>query len=74
MGYKAVADTYGELGEAGRDREYITKAFQLREHASEAEKLAITADYYETVTGELDKEAQTHLQEIESHPRVSRGV
>ena len=40
--------------------EYLTKAFQLREHASEHEKLAITAVYYQVVTGELDKAAQTY--------------
>ena len=34
------------LGELGRASEYYTKAFQLREHASEREKLVITADYY----------------------------
>ena len=47
----------------------ITKAFQLREHASEREKLEITAYYYEYVTGELDKAAQTFQEEIESYPR-----
>ncbi len=31
------------LAELGRASEYFTKAFQLREHASELEKLAITA-------------------------------
>jgi hypothetical protein len=34
------------LGEVGRASEYGAKAFELREHASEREKLAITADYY----------------------------
>ena len=34
------------LASSGRASEYFTKAFQLREHASEREKLAITADYY----------------------------
>ena len=54
-----------------RASEYLTKAFQLREHASEREKLAITADYYSNVTGELDKAAQTYQEEIESYPRDS---
>ena len=53
----------------GRASEYFTKAFQLREHASEREKLTITADYYRDVTGELDKAAQTYQEEIESYPR-----
>ena len=69
MGYRAVGNDYINLGELGRASEYYTKAFQLREHASEREKLAITADYYSNVTGELDKAAQTYQEEIESYPR-----
>ena len=69
MGYWAVGDDYTNLGELGRASEYYTKAFQLREHASEREKLTIAADYYRNVTGELDKAAQTYQEEIESYPR-----
>jgi serine/threonine protein kinase/Tfp pilus assembly protein PilF len=70
MGYGAVGWDYSNLGEAGRAREYFSKAFQLREHASEREKLGITANYYQTVTGELDKAAQTYQEMIESYPRA----
>jgi serine/threonine protein kinase/tetratricopeptide (TPR) repeat protein len=73
MGYAAVGADYSSLGEVGRASEYYTKAFQLREHASEREKLAITANYHRTVTGELDKAAQTYQEEIESYPREWRG-
>jgi tetratricopeptide (TPR) repeat protein len=69
MGYWAAAADYFGLGEIGRASEYFTKAFQLREHASEREKLAISAGYYQNVTGELDKAAQTLQEEIESYPR-----
>ncbi|HEV7220047.1 MAG TPA: protein kinase [Terriglobales bacterium] len=69
MGYVAVGTDYDNLGEAERGSEYDTKAFQLREHASEREKLAITAFYYQRVTGELDKAAQTYQEAIESYPR-----
>ena len=69
----AVGDDYVNLGELGRASEYYTKAFQLREHASEREKLTITADYYSNVTGELDKAAQTYQEEIESYPRESEA-
>ncbi len=71
MGYAAVGIDYFNLGEPGRASEYFTKAFQLREHASEREKLAISAHYYSYVTGELDKAAQTYQEEIESYPRDS---
>ena len=58
MGYGAVGEGYNSIGQLGRANEYYTKAFQLREHASEREKLTITANYYRDVTGELDKAAQ----------------
>jgi eukaryotic-like serine/threonine-protein kinase len=71
MGHRAVADDYFNLGELGRANEYYTKAFQLREHTSEQEKLVITAGYYRSVTGELNRAAQTYQEKIESYPRES---
>jgi tetratricopeptide (TPR) repeat protein len=73
MGYSAVGQDYFSLSEPGRASDYITKAFQLRQHASEREKLRITAAYYQVVTGELDKAAQTFQEEIETYPREPRG-
>jgi eukaryotic-like serine/threonine-protein kinase len=73
VGYSAVGNDYFNLGEVGRARDYVIKAFQLRDHASEREKLAIAAAYYRSVTGELDKAAQTHQEGIESYPRASGG-
>jgi serine/threonine protein kinase/tetratricopeptide (TPR) repeat protein len=72
-GYRAVGDDYYSLGELGRAGDYYTKAFQLREHASEREKLAITADYYQNVTGELDKAAQTFQEWTANYPRDFGG-
>ena len=71
MGYEAVGIDYGNLGEGGRVSEYLSKAFQLREHAGEREKLAITGNYYQFVTRELDKAAETYQEEVESYPRVA---
>jgi serine/threonine protein kinase/Flp pilus assembly protein TadD len=71
MGYLSVGYDYDALSQIGRASEYYTKAFQLREHASEWEKLTITAEYYLAVTGELDKAAQTYQEEIASYPRES---
>ena len=68
-GYSAVGNDYLSLSGPGRAGEYLTKAFQLRQNASKREKLAITADYYLNVTGELDKAAQTFQERIESYPR-----
>jgi eukaryotic-like serine/threonine-protein kinase len=68
-GYWAVGADYESLRELGRASEYFTKAFQLREHASERERLTIAADYYLNVTGELDKAAQTYQEMIGNYPR-----
>jgi eukaryotic-like serine/threonine-protein kinase len=73
MGYWAVGDAYIALGEPKRASDYYTKAFQLREHASELEKLAVAATYYRSVTGELDKAAQIYLEEIETYPRKAEA-
>ncbi len=73
MGYEQVGSDYYSLGELGRASEYYAKAFQLREHASEREKLSITAEYYRSVTGELDKAAQTLQEEVQAYPRDYRA-
>ena len=73
MGYRAVYADYQSMGEVGRAGEYLTKAFQLREHASEREKISIAAGYYTSQTGELEKAAQVYQEEIESYPRDSAG-
>jgi eukaryotic-like serine/threonine-protein kinase len=69
VGYEAVGSDYYSLSELGRASEYFAKAFQLRDHASEREKIFITAHYYGTVTGELEKTAQTYQEWIASYPR-----
>jgi eukaryotic-like serine/threonine-protein kinase len=73
MGYRAAGGDYLSLGELGRATEYFTRAFQLREHASEREKLTFAASYYAYVTGEMDKAAQTYQEEIENYPREARA-
>jgi eukaryotic-like serine/threonine-protein kinase len=73
MGYGAAANDYRALGELGRASEYYTKAFELREHASERERLLIGGRYYQIVTGELDKAVETYQQLIENYPRYPNG-
>ena len=69
MGYARVGTDYASLGELGRGREYFTKAFELREHASEREKLLIAASYHLNVTGDLDKAAQIYREMIAAYSR-----
>src|SRR5215469_14554959 len=73
MGYRAMGNDYFSLGELGRASKYYSKAFELRERASEREKLLITADYYRNVTGELDAAARTYQELIANYPRDKAG-
>jgi eukaryotic-like serine/threonine-protein kinase len=53
-----------------RRRKYLTRAFELREHASEREKQTIAGGYYMGVTGELDKAERALKEVVESYPRL----
>jgi eukaryotic-like serine/threonine-protein kinase len=57
--YARMGTVYANLGELERAREYIRKAFELRDRVSEREKLYIMEHYYQTVTGEHEKEVET---------------
>jgi serine/threonine protein kinase/Tfp pilus assembly protein PilF len=51
-------------------REYLTRAFQLRDHASERERLTIAGSYYQNVTGELDKAQRSLREVVDLYPRL----
>jgi tetratricopeptide (TPR) repeat protein/predicted Ser/Thr protein kinase len=72
LGYWAVGGDYYSLGEIGRASEYFAKAYELREHASERERLVITGDYLLNVTGEMDKAIQVFRELVTSYPRDGR--
>jgi len=74
MGYFAVGYDYFILGEVGRASEYFTRAFELGRQVSEREKLAIAAAYYQSVTGELDKAAQTYKEQIANRAHVDLAI
>ena len=69
MGYNEAGTFYRSLGQPERAAEYSTKAFELREHASEREKLQIAAAYYMDANGELDKAARSYQDILERYPR-----
>ena len=73
IAYGAVGDDYLALGELSRAREYYMKEFELREHASEREELIIAGNYYQSVTGELEKAAQVYQELIDNYPREFTG-
>jgi tetratricopeptide (TPR) repeat protein len=58
--YAAVGVSYANLGETGIASQYLQKAYELRDHASELERIRITTFYYDVVTGELPKELEAY--------------
>jgi tetratricopeptide (TPR) repeat protein len=74
MAYRAVGLDYSNLAQTGRASEYLTKAFGLRDRASEREALIIEADYYFLVTGELQKAAQTFQKITVIYPRDEAAI
>ena len=71
--YAALGNSYYSLAEEGRAIEYYVKAFQLRAHASEREKLDISGDYYASALGDLNKATEVYLQKVRMYPRDPRG-
>jgi eukaryotic-like serine/threonine-protein kinase len=58
LAYNALGLTYSNLDEPGLASENISKAYALRDRASELEKFHIAANYSQIVTGELEKANQ----------------
>jgi eukaryotic-like serine/threonine-protein kinase len=74
MAYREAGEDYESLGELERANELYTKAFELREHhASEREMMAITADYYWIVTGELQKAEDAYKDWLSAYPKEYRA-
>jgi tRNA A-37 threonylcarbamoyl transferase component Bud32/tetratricopeptide (TPR) repeat protein len=69
IAYARVGADYNSLGQVGRAAEYLAKAFDLREHCSEREKLEISGNYYLMATGELEKAARVSEELVSAYPR-----
>jgi serine/threonine protein kinase/tetratricopeptide (TPR) repeat protein len=69
MAYSWMSSGYSGLNEGGRAAEYARKAYDLREKVSERERFIIEQSYYDLVTGELEKAAQTCELWQQTYPR-----
>jgi len=67
--YSGLAACYLNLGESGLAQQNFAKAFELRNHVSEREKLLIAARYYHHVTGELPKAIDAYQLWTQAYPR-----
>ena len=67
--YAVLGGSYENIGEYKQASENITRAYQLRDRVSEREKLGITATYYISVTGDLEKANQALGLYAQIYPR-----
>ncbi|HMK21982.1 MAG TPA: serine/threonine-protein kinase, partial [Terriglobales bacterium] len=59
----------GNTGQERQQQECLKKAFELRDRASEHEKLYIAGHYYDEVTGEAEKTVEVYEQWKRTYPR-----
>lgn len=72
--YVGLGATYANMGESGLATEYIQKANELpANRVSPRERFYISAHYYDTVTGELEKAEQTYKLWTQDFPRDHGG-
>jgi tetratricopeptide (TPR) repeat protein len=70
MAYALLGRMYGDIGESALSAESTSKAYQLRDRASDQEKFFITASYDMQVTGNLEKAQQTCELWALTYPRA----
>ncbi|HVQ38546.1 MAG TPA: tetratricopeptide repeat-containing serine/threonine-protein kinase, partial [Pyrinomonadaceae bacterium] len=69
--YIGLVAGYYNTGQPGLAAEAAQKAFELREHVSEREKLRISYRYYLNVTGEINKSIEAMELYKQTYPRDS---
>jgi tetratricopeptide (TPR) repeat protein len=70
MAYAALGRLYGDIGETQLSAENSTKAYELRDRASDKERYWISAAYDMQVTGNMEKAEQTCKAWSEAYPRA----
>jgi len=67
--HRSLAAAYSNSRQLGLASESAAKAYALREHASERERLSIMEEYYGQVTGEVDKRIEMLQLHQNIYPR-----
>lgn len=68
IAYAALGNAYSDVGATGRATDNIRKAYELRAHVSEHERLYIESHYYQFVTGDLVKASQVYETWAATYP------
>lgn len=59
LAYAALGNAYNNIYQYERADQYVSRAFELRDHTSDLEKLRLAQNYYCCVTGQVDKAIET---------------
>jgi eukaryotic-like serine/threonine-protein kinase len=73
IAYAQLGSCYSNLQEEELASEFFSKAFELREHATEPERLYISGRYFDVVTAEMEKGAGIYKLWTEIYPNDWRG-
>jgi serine/threonine protein kinase/tetratricopeptide (TPR) repeat protein len=68
LAYAALGIAYSNLNQASLASEYVKRAYDLRERASDRESLGISTMYFDLVTGEIDKADQQYRLLVQTYP------
>jgi eukaryotic-like serine/threonine-protein kinase len=71
MAHATLGVAYSNLTQGDLAASFITKAFDLKERASERERLYISSHYYDIVTREVEKAIEIYEQWVQTYPRDS---
>ncbi len=69
LAHARLAAVHSNLGEAGKAVEHSRIAFELRDRVSERERYYITAHYYNSATGEIEKVIENYEMWKRTYPR-----
>src|SRR5258706_916863 len=69
MAHATLGVAYSNLTQGELANAFITKAFDLKERASERERLYISSHYYDIVTREIEKAIEIYEQWVQTYPR-----
>lgn len=67
--YAVLGVASGNLGQMSDQRQYLTKAFELKDRVSEREKMYISSHYYESVEGDFLQTIAIYEQWKKLYPR-----
>ena len=69
LAYAQLGLVYSDLGEIALSADFASKAFTLRDRASEWELFSIDSTYYRSVTGQLEKAEEVSLEWKQTYPQ-----